>query len=362
MDFKKLRKLTFLFFLTIFTIILIFLYDLCQEIIHTDQEFYQTDHEHILYQLQHEDNPLNKKIADFQKIYNSLKGTDLYTYYELYTQPLYFGEAKEVAEAVQISENVQNDFGLKVADGRLFVKEDFILNGDTIPVYLGADYINQYDLGDSFSAEYLFDQYHFLIVGFLEKNSKIKTSFREIPLDGCIVMPGFDISPNKEVMNGIKIHYANKTSGMIKTTFEQEEKTKKYFEKILESGNVGTYSWASNLLSVDIRNNFNISLTMLRTTICFAIIALLMTAVVFYGKNRKFFLEICRNSSTNFVKWIIFTIIVCLSCGIIIGVLQVKTGYRPSVIKYMVFAFVFDGAYYLTSNFYIHQLKNKCLK
>lgn len=347
---KKKKVLTCLFLLTISVVITVVLYTSFRKAICLDKKMYQIDHDCVLYQLQHDDNPFRQNIADFENIYHLLQETDLYTYYELYAQPLYFGTTKGSVAALQISQNIQEDFSLTPTDGRLFTEEDFIFDNNTIPVCLGADYLNQYQLGDSFSAEYLYDEYHFVVVGLLEQNSMIKTSLKNILLDECIIMPSFNVSPNTPITDGLKIHYANKTSGIIKTTLEQEEQAQEYFANILESGNAGDYFWSSSLVSINMKNRFDLSLKTLEFILLVTILVLLVIAVIFYTRNEDFFLQNYQYSLKGLIEWGIFTIINCVSCGIILFVLEGGIGVQIQIIKYTALALIFDGLFYLIPN------------
>lgn len=165
----------------------------------------------ITFSIQHEDNPLNKELQDFAALYNALieNQKEGYKYYEIYSQYLEnFSEQKEFYSAIsgelenqcsaidciQISKNVIDDFHIKILKGSSLLENDFILKKENeIPILMGNLYSSIYKLEDTFIFTYLYDDYTFKVVGFLEKGSQIDSFDYPIDLDKYIVMPSFII-------------------------------------------------------------------------------------------------------------------------------------------------------------------------
>jgi hypothetical protein len=152
--------------------------------------------------------------------------------------------------SIQISENVQNDFNISVAAGRKFLPEDFSLSkGQPIPVLMGSEYANFYSLGDTFSAYYLYSPFTFNIIGFLDTSCEISISVGSTHLDKYIIMPSFSfIDPPESDTEYItqKIHLANRTSGIVRTTEDNFESGWRQIELLLKNSEVGNYSWTSS--------------------------------------------------------------------------------------------------------------------
>lgn len=109
---------------------------------------------------------------------------------------------------------------------------------------MGNLYSSIYKLEDTFIFTYLYDDYTFKVVGFLEKGSQIDSFDYPIDLDKYIVMPSFTIEDNVEITDGLKIHYANKTSGIIEVLEDNKEIFYSFVRPLLENADVGTYTWS----------------------------------------------------------------------------------------------------------------------
>lgn len=200
--------------------------------------------------------------------------TNGYTYYEIYSQYLEnpslqgtfyraeSGELKEGAEAIyctQISRNVIEDFQLEVSKGRLFSETDYVL-GEKIPVLMGHGYAEIYEIGDVFECNYLFDTYSFEVVGFLKEGSKISPNGENFGLDNQVVIPAFAIDETKEITPGLKIHYANKTSGTVILPRENAERFYGIIVPLLENAELGEYTWTVRPTELFFKELFGISM------------------------------------------------------------------------------------------------------
>lgn len=232
----------------------------------------------IYYDLQHEDNPINKNITDFKNIYDSLLGAQNkeYQYYEIYTQYLenydkdksYCDELSgelvkghKFVNSIQVGRNVISKNNIKLSKGRMFNKEDFLLSENkVIPVIMGDSYSSVYEVSDIIKLNYLFDTYHFEIIGFFMEGARIEFSAKNILLDGYIVMPSFNIDADTETTDGLKIHYANKTSGIVQIKENSATIFHKDIEPLLSDKNVGTYSWTISPMNHQIKEMFGMGI------------------------------------------------------------------------------------------------------
>ena len=214
-----------------------------------------------------------------------LQDTELFKYYEIYGQPLWV-EGKlfdEVSDhelpCVQIGENVAEDFGIETEAGRNFAGTDFVFDWKgSIPVILGHTYNGQIELGTRFQGEYLYDTYDFIVIGILKENSRIDLGFKSYLLDESAIMPSFAIADVTGFTDGMKIHYANKTSGVIRTSSGAWKDVERCIKEIVNHSPSGNYSWYSNSVRINFRQMFGIDVISLMI-LCIAGILLI---TVFY--------------------------------------------------------------------------------
>lgn len=238
-----------------------------------DASFREKDGGYIYISLQQESNPLEMSdtlspISLLREMYDRLSSMNVCTYYEIYKQSLdclndfgcYFEygtgdltDLKGSAMCVQISENVQYDFGFSELSGRLFTQEDFSHeNDDLIPVLLGCEYYGMHQPGDIFTGEYLFNEYSFEVVGFLDEGAGITLSTGSISLGKYIILPSIDFEdPPRDDSEYVSqlIHYANKTSGKIRTSLEECDRVLAEVQEIIESSDTGVYSVSTSSLT-----------------------------------------------------------------------------------------------------------------
>src|SRR5690606_23511979 len=85
-------------------------------------------------------------------------------------------------KTVQLNELAINMFPLEIADGEAFVSKDFQYEeNDEIPVLLGFDYNQHFNVGDSIKGSYIFKEFNFIVKGFLKPYSFVeRPQFSEI--------------------------------------------------------------------------------------------------------------------------------------------------------------------------------------
>jgi hypothetical protein len=222
-----------------------------------------SDGGYIYIDIQHESDPTkmlqHESILDkFKTLHTLLSTSKLYSYYEIYAQPIYLSQSQSMP-SIQISQNVQTDFGLQINEGRLLDSSDFVfIENSALPVIAGNDYMGTWKLGDSFVAEYLFHKYTFEIVGFLSEGIYIERSSGSISLNEKIIIPSFAIksTPRTETERVSSIiHYANKTSGKIKLAQHDFETVYEYLTDTLDHAGVGSFSCHTNSMLWDLKAN-----------------------------------------------------------------------------------------------------------
>ena len=160
-----------------------------------------------------------EKLQTFLKL---LEESSYFNYYQMYAQPIYVADYKgkdeniymygyksnldemtiklvgtdgivrnsTCVEGFWIGENVMQDFNLDLQDGRNFEPEDFILTtNDEIEVILGANYKDEYKVGDSIYVSFVFSEREAKVNAALvgesmmlsqDKAAKVKELLREV--------------------------------------------------------------------------------------------------------------------------------------------------------------------------------------
>ena len=82
------------------------------------------------------------------------------------------GETRYYTKCLQVSESFFEEYNVEISEGEGFSQEDYTLKeGKVIPLLLGNAYKDFYQLGDTFSGEYLFEAFTWKVVGFLDEKT-----------------------------------------------------------------------------------------------------------------------------------------------------------------------------------------------
>lgn len=185
-----------------------------------------------------QENSLEKLIG----LYTELSSNDSYVYYEIMDQVFeYVGENdipssmlvdKDLAnqkiegeyytplKALQVSEKVYNIFNVRdnLLNGIGFQSDDYIIGDtNTIPVLLGHNYLEIFDIGDEFVISYLGSvDFSCKVIGFLKSGTNIGFNNVTYLLDDYILVPALNLS-EKSVADRefCGILYSLKTTSMI---------------------------------------------------------------------------------------------------------------------------------------------------
>ena len=170
-----------------------------------------------------------------KSFYDSLDKADSFQYLAMYSQSIAIedkngdfseyasidnnGQLKRV-DAFHINEEACKYFELNVIKGRTFRQDDFVDNGNVLPVLMGADYIDVFGVGDRFSMIYHEKEFEIEIIGFLQENSLIYyNGDYEFYLDQYIILPFINFNaPETELDESFqKIVYFCMINGYILT-------------------------------------------------------------------------------------------------------------------------------------------------
>ncbi len=185
---------------------------------------------------------------------------------------------EEIYSIFYVSENFFDIYGLKLLQGRFFEKSEY--NVDSLqktPVILGADYAEQYKLGDIFLDDYE-------IVGFLEKNSKIAIIAGEgssvTSIDYCILAPVKSMKAMKEN------NYGYPTTLIYSENKSDLKKINDYANEIgIYTSNFTSLNEAKTMVNI-IGNKVNIPLIVISSIIILlALLCLIQSMLEFVKKN-----------------------------------------------------------------------------
>lgn len=248
---------------------------ICIFLYRMDRKVLLKDNGYIYFALQHESNPFEADVQQIVDFKDKLENTNLFQYYEIYGQPLYSSdiclpkyESEQKTEdgiyeleTIQIGYNVLKDFGVALQEGCAFQIKDYKMGKDkNIPVVIGADWSGTLKIGDSFIAEYLYDTYQFHVIGILQPQAMIYMTNRIYLLDKDIIMPSFEVTDYNILTNGLKIHYANKVSGIMKVKKENQECAQRYLLSCLENTSSGVYTWYATTYDCNLRRIFHLGI------------------------------------------------------------------------------------------------------
>lgn len=113
------------------------------------------------------------------------------TEYEADSKYVIDGDSITATEAIQISEDFFTLFPAEIAAGRSFESSDFSDDADFIPVILGSDYRDFFDLGDTFEGYYICERRMFTVIGFTAPGEEfyLRSNNRMVAYDNYIIMP-----------------------------------------------------------------------------------------------------------------------------------------------------------------------------
>lgn len=203
----------------------------------------------------------------FRKFLNLILESEYFEYLMMYDQPVYvdnyrgkfnnvdlYEYRKDISDATQdikdnngvvrkstcvnafwIGDNVIDYFGLRLGDGRQFAEDDFVLKNpdDPISVILGANYAEDYKVGDEIFISFVFAERPAKVVGLLEEGSNIYYGSRFRNLDNYLIMPMFmnDTYEGQEIYNFYVNHmYVLRNEGTVATKLSIQD-----VEEILDS-------------------------------------------------------------------------------------------------------------------------------
>lgn len=331
----------------------------------SDKEFY--------YLSDHSMNDEDLELSQLKSFYDELSKSEGYTYYEITDQPVYIanfkggdtfrygyedGFASEEADtilndtlyifvkALMLNQNISEEYGLEVIEGRNFTADDYLLNGETIPAILGYEYSNKYRIGETLTIDYLTKDLDMEIVGFYKKDEAIAHQGELIYLDRYVVLPSvtcLDEEFDDEESTFQKMHYLNKINGSIAmnegyslTSFIErlEELRGKY--NIFDFAVLGITNIDVKMMKIASNRNLDLMIFLTSIMIIFAVVSLSVIMTCKLDKNkRKYAIHLVYGGKlSNIITYIIGE-----------GVLIIALSH---LLAFMLTIFFFRGAVFYT--------------
>ena len=310
----------------------------------------------------------------FRKYLNLLTESEYFDYFMMYNQPVYIENYRgkfnnvenyelknDISDATQdlingdgtvrtvtvvkafwIGDNVIDYFDLRLSEGRPFVEDDFILKPDgPISVILGANYAEEYAVGDELYICFVFAERPARVVGFLEEGTSIYYNNHFRNLDTYVIMPLFinDTYEGEEVYEmSVNYFYTLRTWGTVATKLSIPD-----INEILDgyAKEAGFEYYASNYVREDAtkvlditteKTNFDYGIEMVSFLVSVVAGAAIVVACIFTGicaanrtkKNQRYYAVLALNGCGKgliCVMLLLDAAIIFLTAGLFAGAL-----------------------------------------
>lgn len=304
----------------------------------------------------------------FRKFLNLLLESEYFEYFMMYRQPVYIDNYRgkfnnvqnyeyktDIADATQdiedkdgivrtstnvkafwIGDNVFDYFGFRLSDGRQFVEDDFVLKPDEpISVILGANYAEEYALGDELFISFVFAERPAKVVGFLEEGTNVYYRNNFNNLDTYVIMPIFinDTYEGEEIFNfNVNYFYNLRNWGTVATKLSIED-----INEILDiyAQEAGFEYHDANYVVQDAaaeKVNFDHGIELVSFLVSVIAVIAIVMACIFTGicaanrtkKNQRYYAVLimngCREGQVYFMLFL-DAVIIFLTAGLLSGAL-----------------------------------------
>lgn len=247
------------------------------------------------------------------------------------------GERFSSIKSLQYNNNFIKSFGIKLSSGRKPNYNEYLYKDSVpIPILLGSEYEEIYNLGDTLDINYVGLQVKGVVIGFLERKQYILEQDRIIHLDRYLLIPSldFDMLPQNQFEKDYQLRiYLQKVNGTIEANSIEANKVQKIINQITTQSNLIHFSVIG-------ANNVNLSILNMQANELFVISTLLGTLIVVYimslvsslvlqevkKNSRDYSIELFCGMSLMRLKRKIVTEIVSLVCmSLVLASISVHT-------------------------------------
>ena len=319
-----------------------------------------------------DDDSNKQKFAEFLNLMNNSK---YFNYYMMYEQSVYIenyhgnekniygyeynadlsGKTSEIPDkngniqictdvkGFWIGDDVLDAFKLSLSSGKGFDKQDYIYNPDKeISVILGAEYREDYKLGDIIHVNFVFSDAQAKVIGFLNEGSNVYYNGKYLNLDRYVIMPVFtnDDYNGKKIYNfSVNHFYTLRNSGLVMTKLSIEDVENIVKDYSAKAGLEDAYYVTEH--DTTEKDNFNTSIDMIN----FLLIVIVLLSIIItltcmiiciinrFNKKRRYYAILMMNGCR---KKEILNIIICD----IMGILMISY-----IIAFIILNIIFKGNY-----------------
>lgn len=151
------------------------------------------------------------------------------------TQFLYDLNQLNVYRSLQVNQNFIDHFSIEVEEGNLFTNESYSIDNKVVPVLLGSNYKNYFELNEKIFISYMGINLECKVLGFLKENSYYNNSYNLQYLDDYIILPSLEYQNYLEYNESfIKKLLLDKCSGYIVTELSPKYIQNLYTQKCFE--------------------------------------------------------------------------------------------------------------------------------
>lgn len=200
-----------------------------------------------------------ERFIKLKKYNEKMNGCGQFTYLETYTQLIYFKDyggsdvnlsgyeegdyersknriipsadgSEEIYSSVNcfwIGSNIIDYFDIRLSEGAAFEEEDYIWREEKpVKILLGAEYKDNYNVGDTVQLNIIIAQTEAVVVGFLDEGTNVEFRNQLLNLDRYVILPQFQIPEmpqTSEQKFAFWVLYLMKNCGTVATNLEPND-------------------------------------------------------------------------------------------------------------------------------------------
>lgn len=308
----------------------------------------------------------DESLANLKNFYNTLNKSSDFKYLNTTTQPIGIvnfkgnktfwegyedgsfppheidGKKYEFVKSLQINKQVIDSFDLKLLEGNLFQKDDYIYNNNkSIPIILGSDYQSIYKIGDEVEIDYIMKSLKGRVVGILKPNSVLPVRENiEFYLDKHIILPSFSIEQapiNKDDSTFQKRHYLQLINGQIFTE-KGSLQVRKLIDEISQSTNfydliiIGANDTGIDIMFSMLKQNINLLIMLTVLLFCFCVVTIFFSFIMKWNINiQKYAIHLISGATVyNILGYMFWEIFIIISISVIAVIISITfIGFMP---------------------------------
>ena len=284
-------------------------------------------------------------LGKMKSVYNKMMNSEVFTYLPEFTNPIYlsgipeynnflyktFGSTEEdggieldsydgntdiyyCVNSAWVGKGVLETYGLEPESGRFFGDKDLvpIYPGDTVPIILGAEYKEYYNLGDHIKGDMFIANVQFEVIGFLKKSATMKlidqgqSKFVQLDNFAVVPLPDYPNTINTDDEDAQRMIYNMKIHGF---SYSDKDPDTVQSEVNKICGEVGfqpklkvqsSSNYEDTELLMDMSTLTNISFALSLILVVFSVMTFSLTMVNSIRNNMRYYAVLMTNGYTYF--------------------------------------------------------------